>query len=82
MSTPTTRTVTNVLVSGNWTTVEYPARAKTKSGKDYVQQYHWLCRFEEDMTVEIRIYMDNALVKDLLRGRRSDVSPYTGYLLR
>jgi len=68
MSTPTTRIVTNVLVSGDWTTVEYTATAKTKSGKDYAQEFCWLCRFEGDMIVEIRIYMDSALVKNLLEA--------------
>lgn len=68
MATPATRTVTNVLVSGDWTTVEYTARATTKSGKDYVQEFCWLCRFEGDMIVEIRIYMDSALVKNLFEA--------------
>lgn len=68
MATPTTRTVTNVLVSGDWTTVEYTARATTKSGKDYVQEFCWLCRFEGDVIVEIRIYMDSALIKNLFEA--------------
>jgi len=68
MATPMTRTVTNVLVSGDWTTVEYTAKATTKSGRDYVQEFCWLCRFEGDMIVEIRIYMDSALVKNLFEA--------------
>jgi len=65
MATPMTRTVTNVLVSGDWTMVEYTAKAMTKSGREYSQEFCWLCRFEGDMIVEIRIYMDSALVKNL-----------------
>jgi len=62
--------VRNVLISGLWATVEMTAvGAIAKSnGKPYDQELCLLCRFEGGMIVEVRAYIDSALVKAILES--------------
>jgi uncharacterized protein len=66
MATPLERKVKNILVAGDWAVVEHTARANMKSGSEYDQEFCWLCRFEGGKIVEMKMYMDSALVRDML----------------
>jgi hypothetical protein len=58
--------VTHVLVSGDWATVELEAHAIAKSGLKFDNKYCWLVRFADDKIVEVRAYLDSALVQRVL----------------
>jgi ketosteroid isomerase-like protein len=51
------------LVCGDWAVVEHNGHAVTKKGEDYKMEFCWVCRFESDKIVEVRMYMDTALGK-------------------
>ena len=60
---PVKRKITNVLVSGDWAIVENTGQSTTKKGEPYNMQFCWICRFENEKIVEVRMYMDTALAK-------------------
>jgi ketosteroid isomerase-like protein len=68
MATPIKRQVTGILVSGDWATVEHTAEATTKVGGRYWQEFCWVCRFEGDVIVELRMYMDSAHARDVIEA--------------
>jgi uncharacterized protein len=68
MSSPIKRQITSILVSGDWATVEHNAEATTKAGGRYWQEFCWVCKFEGDMIVELRMYMDSAHARDFLEA--------------
>jgi uncharacterized protein len=58
--------VVNVMVDGNMAAVELKANAKAKSGTDFANEYCWVCRFENEKIVQVRAYLDSALVKRVI----------------
>lgn len=57
--------VEHALVSDNWAVVELHSRATAKNGLKFDNRYCWVCRFEDDKIVEVRAYLDSALVARL-----------------
>jgi hypothetical protein len=54
--------VTHVLLSGDWAVVELEALSTALNGKPFANRYCWVCRFAGDTIVEVRAYLDSALV--------------------
>ncbi len=57
--------VVNVMVSGDWAIVELRADATAKNGMRFDNSYCWLARFHGGKIVEVRAYLDSALVARL-----------------
>jgi len=57
----------HALVSGDWAIVELHSLAVAKSGLRFDNRYCWLCRFSGDKIVEVRAYLDSALVARLFQ---------------
>jgi len=57
--------VEHLLVSGDWAVVELHSKATAKNGLRFDNRYCWLCRFENGTIVEVRAYLDSALVARL-----------------
>jgi uncharacterized protein len=55
----------NVLTSGDWAIVELHSLATAINGLRFDNRYCWLCRFREGKIVEVRAYLDSALVARL-----------------
>lgn len=55
------------LVNGDEAAVELYARATTRDGVRFDNDYCWVCRFDGDRIVEVRAYLDSALVAEALR---------------
>jgi uncharacterized protein len=58
--------VTGVLVSGDTAAVELEALSTALNGKPFSNRYCWICRFKDGQIVEVRAYLDSALVQNLL----------------
>jgi ketosteroid isomerase-like protein len=58
--------VTAILVSGNAAAVELEALSTAKNGAPFNNRYCWICRFDNGIIVEVRAYLDSALVQKLL----------------
>jgi hypothetical protein len=58
--------VTDVLACGNTAAVELEALSTAKNGVPFRNRYCWICRFEKEKIVEVRAYLDSALVQKLL----------------
>ena len=57
--------VTNVLVSGDWAIVELASLATAKNGLRFDNKYCWVIRFVGGKIVEVRAYLDSAMVQRL-----------------
>ena len=57
--------VEHVLVSGDWAVVELRSHATAKNGLRFDNRYCWICRFVSGTIVEVRAYLDSALVARL-----------------
>jgi uncharacterized protein len=55
----------HVLVSGDWAVVELHSLATAKNGLRFDNRYCWVCRFVNGTIVEVRAYLDSALVARL-----------------
>ena len=55
----------HALVSGDWAAVELRSAATAKNGLRFDNRYCWVCRFVKGMVVEVRAYLDSALVARL-----------------
>jgi len=55
----------HALVSGDWAVVELRSAATAKNGLRFDNRYCWVCRFVKGMVVEVRAYLDSALVARL-----------------
>ena len=55
----------HVLVSGDWAVVELHSLATAKNGMRFDNRYCWVCRFVNGTIVEVRVYLDSALVARL-----------------
>ena len=59
--------VEHALVSGDWAVVELHSLATAKNGLRFDNRYCWVCRFRGDKIVEVRAYLDSALVARLFQ---------------
>jgi hypothetical protein len=59
--------VEHVLVSGDWAVVELHSLATAKNGLRFDNRYCWVCRFSGGKIVEVRAYLDSALVARLFQ---------------
>ena len=57
--------VESALASGDWAVVELHSLAIAKNGLRFDNRYCWLCRFSDGKIVEVRAYLDSALVARL-----------------
>ena len=57
--------VEHALVSGDWAVVELRSDATAKNGLRFDNRYCWVCRFINGTVVEVRAYLDSALVARL-----------------
>jgi len=64
--------VEHVLVSGDWAVVELRSEATAKNGLRFDNRYCWLCRFVNGTIVEVRAYLDSALVARLFEENPID----------
>jgi len=55
----------HALVSGDWAVVELRSYATAKNGLRFDNRYCWVCRFVGGTIVEVRAYLDSALVARL-----------------
>lgn len=55
--------VTNVLVSGDWAVIELRSMATARNGFRFDNGYCWVSRFADGRIVEVRAYLDSALVQ-------------------
>jgi uncharacterized protein len=58
--------IVHVMVDGDMAAVELKANATAKSGTKFANEYCWVCRFEGEKIVQVRAYLDSALVKRVL----------------
>ncbi len=57
--------VVGKLLSGDWVVVELASMATARNGMRFDNKYCWLLRFSNEMIVEVRAYLDSALVTRL-----------------
>lgn len=57
--------VTHLLVCGDWAVVELRSDATARNGLRFDNRYCWVCRFSEGRIIEVRAYLDSALVQRL-----------------
>ena len=55
-----------VLTDGDWAVVELRSYAFAKSGMRFDNRYCWVVRFDGETIVEVRAYLDSALVQQLI----------------
>ena len=70
--------VESALASGDWAVVELHSLATAKNGLRFDNRYCWLCRFSDGKIVEVRAYLDSALVARLFEEnpiREADKAP-------
>lgn len=63
---PLTLATRRVMVDGDTAVVELSADATTKRGVRFDNDYCWVCRFEGDTIVEVRAYLDSAMVAEAI----------------
>jgi ketosteroid isomerase-like protein len=56
----------NIWLDGDTAAVELSTHSITKDGTPFNNRYCWVCRFDEDKIVEVRAYLDSALVKQVI----------------
>jgi len=60
-------TVTQVLVDGDTAAVELHSHVRAANGMLFDNRYCWVCRFDGGTIVEVRAYLDSAMVAELVR---------------
>ena len=58
--------VTHLIVQGESAVVELEALSTALNGVPFANRYCWVCRFAGETIVEVRAYLDSALVARLL----------------
>ena len=58
--------LTHVIVQGEWAVVELEALSTALNGEPFANRYCWVCRFAGETIVEVRAYLDSALVAQTL----------------
>jgi uncharacterized protein len=66
--------VTNVLVDGESAAVEMESLSTALNGKPFDNRYCWIVRFSNGTIVEVRAYLDSALVQRLIEENEPSVS--------
>jgi len=59
--------VTNVIVGNDVAAVELASDATARNGMRFDNHYCWITRFEKNTIVEVRAYLDSAMVAELFR---------------
>jgi ketosteroid isomerase-like protein len=59
--------VTNVVVAGDTAVVELVSNAIARNGMQFDNHYCWVIRFAGETIVEVRAYLDSAMVAELFR---------------
>lgn len=62
----TQRQVQAVFTDGDWAIVELRSHATAADGMRFDNRYCWVMRFAGDTIVEVRAYLDSALVQELI----------------
>ena len=57
--------VTHAMVCGDWAIIELASLATAKNGLRFDNKYCWLCKFENNLIVLVRAYLDSAMVQRL-----------------
>jgi ketosteroid isomerase-like protein len=57
--------VLHVTTSGDWATVEMQSMATALNGMRFDNRYCWVVRFEGGLIVQVRAYLDSALIQKL-----------------
>jgi ketosteroid isomerase-like protein len=57
--------ITNVLTSKDYGVIEMDFHAVSKGGNDFDQDLCWVCRYEGDKCVAVKLYVDTAAEKQL-----------------
>jgi hypothetical protein len=65
--------VRNLHIAGDYTIAELQAIATTAEGVPFDNWYCWVCRFDDDLIVEVRAYLDSAMVAYVI-GRADALS--------
>jgi len=60
--------VQSVLTDGDWAVVELRSHATARNGMRFDNRYCWVIRFDGEFIVEVRAYLDSALVQKLIDG--------------
>jgi ketosteroid isomerase-like protein len=58
--------VNNIIVQNDTAVVEMESLSTALNGKPFNNTYCWVCRFEDDIIIEVRAYVDSALVQRLI----------------
>jgi ketosteroid isomerase-like protein len=58
--------VQNILTEGDWAVVELRSHATARNGMRFDNRYCWVVRFDGETIVEVRAYLDSALVQKLI----------------
>jgi ketosteroid isomerase-like protein len=66
--------VTNILVEGDSAAVEMESLSTALDGKPFDNRYCWIVHFSEGTIVEVRAYLDSALVGRLIEENESSAS--------
>ncbi len=66
--------VTNILVDGDSAAVEMESLSTALNGKTFDNRYCWVVHFSEGTIVEVRAYLDSALVQRLIDENESSAS--------
>jgi ketosteroid isomerase-like protein len=57
--------VVHLLTEGAWATVEMQSMATAINGMRFDNRYCWIVRFENERIVQVRAYLDSALIQRL-----------------
>jgi ketosteroid isomerase-like protein len=63
--------VTNILVEGDGAAVEMESLSTALNGKPFDNRYCWIVHFSDETIVEVRAYLDSALVQRLIEENES-----------
>ena len=66
--------VTNILVAGDSAAVEMESLSTALNGKPFDNRYCWIVHFSDGTIVEVRAYLDSALVQRLIDENESSAS--------
>jgi len=67
--------VENVLTSGDWAVVELRSMATARHGMRFDNRYCWVVRFENGLIVQVRAYLDSAMVQKLIDENPVEENP-------
>lgn len=58
--------VNNIIIKDDTAVVEMESISTDLNNKPFNNTYCWICKFENDIIVEVRAYVDSALVQNLI----------------